>query len=565
MFIEEHLELHLESSTPLGSKSLLGTSQEVAKEFSEFSDLMTSIQGRHFTPSSIFQILSAEVEKAFLENGNKKKFRPDQITICDPFAGDGRLVISALESIYRNQSLGIRCAEVELWDIEFESTEEILQDFQRLDSKYGTKTLVEFQIRNTFLDFPLVDNRFDLVITNPPWATVKPKKNKNTDHDSSKYAELAIALKDFDKYLAERFPNSQPARKFAGWGTNLSRVGCELSLNLVADGGILAIVLPISILADEASTRLRKFLFSKLQLHTVDIYSAEYKLFEFADVGVTTIVGSVSGKKTTEFKIRWQAKDLTVEKSDSNTEMIQLDDQYLGNSLPVNFGKPGIKLHKIIGKNHDFQALENQHLIWAGRELDETGMKANLKSAGDFQLAKGGNISSFSGLSGLPWLTISASEVPKSVNKVRIGWRDVSRGSQKRRMIATLIPEGIITGNSLNVAYVKSEPKEDFIFWLLAVMSSLVFETQLRATLATDHVSLSAIRKILIPNFQDDNYEEIVNLSKLSLAEGQMKPQLECLVAHAYKLDRESWIEVLNAFPKLTEYEREELANEWVN
>jgi hypothetical protein len=132
-------------------------------------------------------------------------------------------------------------------------------------------------------------------------------------------------------------------------------------------------------------------------------------------------------------------------------------------------------------------------------------------------------------------------------------------------MIATLIPEGVITGNSLNVAYVKSEPKEDFIFWLLAVMSSLVFETQLRATLATDHVSLSAIRKIPIPNFQDDNYEEIVNLSKLSLAEGQMKPPLECLVAHAYKLDHESWIEVLNAFPKLTEYEREELANEWVN
>lgn len=563
-FTEERLALQLESSTPVGRQSLLGTSQDVAKEFREFSDLMTSIQGRHFTPQFIFRILSAEVEQAFREYGNKKIVRPTQITICDPFAGDGRLVISALENIYRNKSLGILGAVVELWDIQFESTEAILQEFERLDSKYETKTSIKFKVRNTFLDFPLIETRFDLVITNPPWATVKPKKNKDTEYDSSRYVELTKALKDFDRYLAEWFPNSQPARKFAGWGTNLSRVGCELSLNLVADDGILAIVLPVSFLADESSTQLRKFVFSKLKLRTIDVYSAEDKLFEFADVGVTTIVGSNSGKNTTDLKIRWQKKDLAVRKSNSNVEIIQIEGRYAGNSLPVNFGKSGIKLHQIISQNMDFQSLENQHFIWAGRELDETGMKTKLKSTGDFQLAKGGNISPFSGLRNLPWLTIPVDEVPKSVNKVRIGWRDVSRASQKRRMIVTLIPKGVITGNSLNIAYVKIEPRKDFTFWLLAVMSSFVFEAQLRATLATDHVSLSAIRKILIPNYQDENYDEIVRLSKLSLAEGQMKPSLECQVAHSYKLDRESWIEVLNAFPKLTEFEREAIVNDWV-
>jgi hypothetical protein len=68
----------------------------------------------------------------------------------------------------------------------------------------------------------------------------------------------------------------------------------------------------------------------------------------------------------------------------------------------------------------------------------------------------------------------------------------------------------------------------------------------------------------LIPDFEDESFEEIVRLSKISLAEGVLQPSLEYQVALAYRLDAETWKFIIDAFPKLTEFEREVLMNEWV-
>lgn len=69
------------------------------------------------------------------------------------------------------------------------------------------------------------------------------------------------SLREFDDYLSRVLPYSQPKRKFAGWGTNLSRVGAELSLEICNKNGLVAIVMPASFFADEQSYILReKFL-----------------------------------------------------------------------------------------------------------------------------------------------------------------------------------------------------------------------------------------------------------------------------------------------------------------
>ena len=549
----------MEVKNPAQDCSLLGIPLEKEKDFSEFSELMTSLKGRYFTPSLICQNLSAEIIATlrFLSHSVQKPNA--SLSICDPFAGDGRLVLSVLEQIYSNTDFGIRTANVDLWDLEFETKNMILNNFNELDSKFKTHTEVTFQEKNSFLIDATAQKKYDLVITNPPWAAVKPRKNKGKSHDSNKYAELTSTLKEFDTALSRNFPHSQPEHKFAGWGTNLSRVGCELSLNLVAENGIFAIVLPVSFLADEASTKLRKYLFSHFSLCSIDIYSAEAKLFEFADVGVTTLVGHKYSNKITKLEIKWQGLGVRAKKDSQNAELFNLEKKYAGKSLPINFGKCGIFLDKELSDNQNFKSLEESGIIWAGRELDETGIKEKLKESGEFEFAKGTNISSFSDLGVLPWINLDSRKVPQSLNQDRIAWRDVSRANQKRRMIATLIPKGILTGNSLNIAYVKKEPRTDFHFWLLAVMNSLVFEAQLRATLATDHVSLSAIRRIAMPDIWSANYNEIVHLSKESLKIGFMKPELEYAIANSYGLSKSGWLQVIHAFPKLNDFERNEL------
>ena len=88
--------------------------------------------------------------------------------------------------------------------------------------------------------------------------------------------------------------------------------------------------------------------------------------------------------------------------------------------------------------------------------------------------------------------------VPRTVDDEKLTWRDVARQSSERRVIATLIPKGVVTGNSLNVASTtSSEPNK--LRALLALFNSLVFEAQVRSSIATNHLSVGAVRKLKVP------------------------------------------------------------------
>jgi hypothetical protein len=108
-------------------------------------------------------------------------------------------------------------------------------------------------------------------------------------------------------------------------------------------------------------------------------------------------------------------------------------------------------------------------------------------------------------------------------------------------MHVALVPEGHVTGNSLGVACFRGGSRAR-IEGLVAVMNSFVFELQVRAALATAHVSLGTVRRCAVPTLR----EELVGPS----------PEVEVRVARAYGLRRDAFATILDAFPGLTAEER---------
>ena len=142
-----------------------------------------------------------------------------------------------------------------------------------------------------------------------------------------------------------------------------------------------------------------------------------------------------------------------------------------------------------------------------------------------------------------------------------LAWRDVSRPSQKRRMQAALIREGTVTGNSLGVALFRAG-SHDLLPVLLAVLNSIVVEIQVRAQLATAHVSQGILRRCAVPwvAFEDMNYiKQLSSLVNARLSDPMLESALEISVARSYGIKRDEFAELLGSFSKISEAEKSTL------
>jgi DNA (cytosine-5)-methyltransferase 1 len=239
--------------------------------------------------------------------------------------------------------------------------------------------------------------------------------------------------------------------------------------------------------------------------------------------------------------------------------------------VPLQFGLAVVKMQAAWRQLPKFRDLESQELdgLWAGRELDETGYERFLSDSGDYLFLKGRMVKRF-GIAEPPTRFVSprGPQIPKSADHYRVAWRDVARPNQKRRMHAAIISPGIVTGNSLNIAYFRDDnlPR---LKALLAVMNSLVFEAQVRSRLATAHISLGSVREVHMPRLEDDSVVNTLASLADQTAAGDSGAinRLEVEVAQLYGLGRDDMAELLCSFAKIEADEVKELLSmsEWDN
>ena len=335
---------------------------------------------------------------------------------------------------------------------------------------------------------------------------------------------------------------------------NLARCGVELALRLTAPNGLCGFVSPASLLADQMSERLRHWVFREHQVHDIAYYAAEARLFEKVDQPSITLVAS-GGRRDDELP-SLSVYDRNLERRSlklSPADWRGIEEN--GYILPLQFGLSLVQLQKRwkhLPRVADLEK-ESAGALWAGRELDETGHQGFLGKTGNYLFVKGRMIQRFK-VEEAPsqYVKIDGPKVPRSADYHRLVWRDVARPNQKRRMHATIIPPDWVTGNSLNVAYFRDENIAR-LKALLGVFNSLVFEAQIRAYLATGHVSLGSVRQVRIPDLYDSTVvKRLFRLVDRCLAgDSTALVTLEVRVARLYGLTRDDLGLLLSSFEKI--------------
>lgn len=519
-------------------------------------ELLKRATGRFYTGEPVGRQLAASLAEVIIDTA--KSCGP-LVRVVDPFGGDGRLVAWFIESCVE-RGFTPRSWYVELWDL----TDVGFQKASRRINALRQKGLsIDFStfVGDSFAEAMNRKQSFDVVITNPPWELLKPDRRELERLNGSRAAYLQD-MRTYDSWLATNYKLSQPRRKFAGWGTNLSRVGLELSLRLARREGALGVVMPASLLADDQSIELRKDLFTNHRLLSVAYYPAEAKLYGKADVASITLTVRVQARPANAITIGTAGRNLEMAMSDVLLDAEKL--RTFGYVLPVAFGVEALRiltrLSSALPTWADLEADKNCG-FWAGREVDETGSAKWLVElpADVTPFLKGRMIERLRirekpthGIGTPNWRS------PPSVSFERIAWRDVSRPNQKRRVIATIVPAGWALGNSLGSAYFASS-NSGALRALLGVMLSTVFEFQLRAHLATGHVSLSSLRKVVVPGFaaleSDIALQEYVAKALLGDAIAEIK--MDAYVAlRCYQLSIEDYQAVLDLFPKIGSAEK---------
>jgi Alw26I/Eco31I/Esp3I family type II restriction m6 adenine DNA methyltransferase len=512
---------------------------------SEPKNLLLRTSGRFYTHERVARKLSETLIT------HADCWGEGKVDIVEPFSGDGRLVAQLLRVAARLSGGKERQYNVELWDCDAEALSLAERNVAATAQALGLNVIIHARCGNTFLLADAGTGKFDVCITNPPWETLKPDRRELACLSQEAKEEHIGLLREYDQHLADLYPLSRPLRRFSGWGTNLARCGAELSLRLLRPNGICGLVVPVSLLADQISERLRRWMLHEFVLSDIAFYPAELRLFEKVDQPFITLVaypgdGASHTPQITLFHVDNAETNLDI--SAEEWRCIVED----GRPVPLRFEGRMTGLDEKLERLPLLQDWDGGRL-WTGRELDETGHQQFLAPQGVNLFLKGRMVGRYRVVEEpTQYIRQDGPRIPKTVDQPRIVWRDVSRPTQKRRMQATIIPEGWVTGNSLSVASLQNGDISK-LKALLAVMNSFVFEAQIRSKLATGHISVGVVRQARVPLLDSvTEVEYLANLVDMANASDKMaEVRLEVRVAMLYCLSRDDFGALLTRFPKV--------------
>lgn len=492
--------------------------------------------GSYYTPSSIADYMVNNLFDTLSDLSNIKNLK-----FLEPCVGTGNFVISYLKKIH---SL----------NLPFEDNLKILNNIYVCDSninalmlyKENISAIAENQfgvkLENQYFEthiggallynmenpqgnyipiteiFPNV-NKFDIVITNPPYKNLKAERNQ-----FSSIEEYNNAKQTYSNISKLSLIN----QKFATNGVlNIYKLFIEEIIEKYTNKhAYISLLVPSSILTDKTCEKIRERLFTTTKITNIKTIPENNLLIDAKQALCS--INIEKGKLTDIIEIDSNDKKYfyDIRKSKTNSNAIIIMEESELNTLSKLSLFPKMKELKFI---HNLRG-----------ELDLTLYKNDILACqvSDYPLIRGRNIDYYNLKNIIEYVNpefINKTAKKEFIHNERIACQQISNMTKERRLIFSYVPKDYILGNSCNFISIDNNLFNIDIFFILAILNSNLINWLFKLTSSNNHVNNYELAELPIP-IDCSNKQRISNLS------------LEYLKTHSRSILKELEHEIMFAY-----------------
>lgn len=363
---------------------------------------------------------------------------------------------------------------------------------------------------------------FDIIATNPPYKNLRAERRHY--NEESVFQRDKNLYRDLSKILSSKF-------RLANSGTkNVYKYFVEeILVNYLAPSGVAALLIPQTFLSESGTTYLRKYLIEK------KLISRVYRIDEKSKwVTASQALCSISiCKKKKPSKI--VSVELNEDFTSSKEIEIECDQigHYSEGYAIASISKEDAKLLSFLGR---FPKLKDLNFISNLRgELDLSLNKESIADSGSYKLVRGRHIRPyFLDIDALSDYVdddfISKSSKRAFIQRERIACQQISNMKRKKRLFFSLVPKGVVLGNSVNFIAVDENELGIDIYYLLGILNSDIYDWLFRLYSNNNHISnkelgqlpiiddksiVEAIKSVSRKIYKTDSMEYLSDINKI--------------------------------------------------
>ena len=456
---------------------------------------------------------------------------------------------------------------------------------------------------------------FDLVVGNPPWDKVKPYDDeffsqyypafKSLNTKTKKTAKINKLLRDpkiktgYEEYLLSFKEKSAFYRTYDLQGKgdrDLWQLVFERMLGLVGKGGIVSVLIPSQILANDGSTEMRKRILD-LDIQQLYVFENRKKIFPI-DSRYRFLLLSVRNRPGLDtFQAGFYLHHLSSLETDETEreKFYAMSKQTIRKTSPDTLQIPEVEdsefdiLNSLSSNESLTSESDDGWEVAFSRGFDKTNDVHLLKESGvGWPVLEGGNIHQFNHDFAKPMFTADIStglrrEENSRVYKnscrnfyhsFRLAFRDISSSTNMRSIIASIIPPQRFFTCSLRVIVLTRNGNFEHgneynkkTAYLCGILNSMTFDFVARSKLQmhtmvvikalpipdrTHHDDIATLAaKLSVGSDEFEGFAESMRVENMPLTPYERihaTARLDALVAHAYHLSKEEYKTILKSF-----------------